>query len=239
MELRGYWHPFHQGLLEMAPEYLAAYLSYQNAPAKAARLEGKVIELIYIAVDASVGHLYVDGIARHIDGALQKGATREEVLEVIQLAMLTSHNSISMGVSILIDELASDGYAEAPLAPDSQAAKDAYIRAVGDWPTYGDRLLQLAPDFARAYLAYAEIPHRRGPLPPKIREFIGIALQAFPGAPQPKRLRDHIRRALDFDATPEEIVDVLALSSSIAIHTCTVAVPLLAKAGGKGGADLE
>lgn len=236
LELRGYWHPFHQGLLEMAPGYLAAYLGYQNAPAKAARLDEKVIELIYIAVDASVGHLYASGTARHIEMALEKGASSAEIVEVIQLAMLASRNSIDAGLSILIEELGVAGRkvprGSGSLTPENQAAKDAYIKAVGDWPSYGDVLLDLSPEFARAFLAYAEIPYRAGPLAPKIKEFIGIALHAFPGAPQPDRLRHHIRRALLHGATPEEIVDVLALSSAVAIHTCTLAIPLLSKAIG-------
>src|SRR5690606_31586517 len=75
LRLRGYWHKFHDGLMDMAPDYLAAYLAFQNAPAVSANIEPKVCEFIYIAADGAVSHLYASGAARHIEMALDKGAT--------------------------------------------------------------------------------------------------------------------------------------------------------------------
>ncbi|MHB2267136.1 carboxymuconolactone decarboxylase family protein [Aliihoeflea sp. PC F10.4] len=230
--LRGYWHPFHHGLLEMAPDYLRAYLDYQHAPMRSQHLEPKVCEFIYIAVDAAVSHLYEKGTERHIAMALEKGATPEEILEVIQLTVLSSHSTLDAGMSILAEELgrAGRGHELRPLTPAEEEIKQAYIARTGSWPESADHLFRFAPHFVRAFLAYGEIPYRDGPLPPKIKAFIGIALNASPVAPQLETLRRHIRRALDESASPEEICDVLQLASAIAIHSCTIAVPALMKA---------
>lgn len=102
---RGYWHPFHEGLLEHAPEYLQAYLEFQDAPAQSGFLDPKVREFLYIAADCAVSHLYTTGLARHIELAFDAGATPAEVLEVIQLTMLTSHAPHDMGLPLLESEL--------------------------------------------------------------------------------------------------------------------------------------
>src|SRR5205085_6289792 len=102
---QGYWHPFHEGLLQFSPEFLRAYLDFISAPWKSGHLEPKVREFIYIAVDGAVTHLYERGLRRHMEFALAAGATKEEVLQVVQLTCSTMHNTHELGMSILVDEL--------------------------------------------------------------------------------------------------------------------------------------
>jgi alkylhydroperoxidase/carboxymuconolactone decarboxylase family protein YurZ len=236
-EKRGYWHAFHQGLLDLSPAYLRAYLDFHQAPFLSGNLEPKVCEFIYIAADAAVNHLFTPGIGMHIDMALQKGATVREVLEVIQLTMLAAHSSHVAGLPILVEELVRAGYpleeVFRPLTADEQAAKGSYIATTGHWPEGADALFRFAPGFAAAFMAYGEIPYREGPLSRKLKEFICIAVYASPVAPQPGPLRQHIRRALEVGATPQEIADVLQLTSGIAIHTCVAAIPALMEAAKK------
>jgi alkylhydroperoxidase/carboxymuconolactone decarboxylase family protein YurZ len=228
---RGYWHPFHQGLLERSPAFLQAYLDFHHAPFESGHLDAKTCELIYIAVDAAVNHLYTGGLEMHVKMAMDKGATEAEILEVIQLTMLAAHSTHTTGIPILIDELSRAGKLDPrlarPLTAEQEAAKQAYVSTTGHWPDGADFLLRLAPGFARAFLAYGEIPYREGPLSPKMKEFVCIAVFASPVAPQPGPLRQHIRRALEVGATAEEIADILQLSSAIAIHTCVAAIPAL------------
>jgi alkylhydroperoxidase/carboxymuconolactone decarboxylase family protein YurZ len=230
LRLRGYWHPFHQGLLDLAPDYLEAYLAFQNAPAESGNLEPKICEFIYIAVDGAVSHLYASGAARHIEMALEKGATAEEVLEVIQLATLSAHLTHEAGMPALMEELRAIGREEQiVLSAEQEVRKRAFIRAVGYWPEGADAMFRYAPHFVDGYLRYAEIPYLRGPLPRKVKEFVRIAVCATPAGPEPAALRRHIGLALRHGATPEEISDVLQLSSAVAIHTCTTTVPRLAE----------
>ena len=51
------------------------------------------MELISIAFDASITHMYAPGTRRHIKGALKAGATPEEIMAVLQLC-------VSMGVQL-------------------------------------------------------------------------------------------------------------------------------------------
>jgi hypothetical protein len=56
------------------------------------------------------------GICRHIQNAIKLGATREEVLEVLELVTVLGIHACNMGVPILADELA---------APKAAASDDA------------------------------------------------------------------------------------------------------------------
>ena len=47
-------------------------------------LSPKLTELLSIAFDASVTHMYAPGTRRHIKAALKQGATIEEIMEVLQ-----------------------------------------------------------------------------------------------------------------------------------------------------------
>lgn len=231
LRLRGYWHRFHDGLLDLAPEYLAAYLAYQNAPMAAGNLEPKVCEFIYIAADAAVSHLYSTGAARHIEMAVSRGASEAEIIEVIQLTTLSSHMTMEAGMKALVSQLALAGNRVDPLlTADEQARKDDFIALAGYWPDGADALFRFAPHFIDAFLRYAEIPYRDGPLPRKVKEFIRIAVCATPAGPEPTGLARHIGLALRHGATPQEIADVLQLTSAISIHTCTTTVPPLVDA---------
>lgn len=232
---RGYWHPFHEGLLELDPDYLRAYLNFQDAPAQSGLLEPKVHEFIYIAVDGAVSHLYAPGLARHIEMALDKGATAGEVLEVIQLTMLTTLDSFDAGIGVLAEEMERRGIASAPQGIERQRA--AHIALTGGWPAFANTLAAVAPHLLEPVLGYEAAPYAGGHLTPKLREFIRIAIHASPVAPQREALQRDIPRALDAGASPAEIAEVLALASAIAVHTCTFAVPALHKAAQRGASD--
>jgi len=231
---RGYWHAFHEGLLALSPSYLQAYLDFHNPPFLAGHLDRKMCEFIYIAADAAVSHLFTPGVEMHIEAALRLGATALEIMEVIQLATLAAHSSHTVGMPILVEEMARAGVtspaATRELTEEEHAAKADFIDTVGHWPEGGDAIFRFAPRFARGFLAYAQIPFREGPLSKKDKELILIGVFASPVAPQPDTLRTHIRLALQHGASPEEIADVLQLTSAIAIHTCVAAIPALTAA---------
>lgn len=225
---RGYWAPFHDGLLEMRPAFLAAYLAFQDGPARSGRLEPKVREFMYIAIDGAVSHLYERGLRRHVADALRLGATKEEVLQVIMLATAAQGQIPNeIGHAILMEE---SGEGLPPLTAAEQQRKEAHMRRTGVWPQAADAILKLAPEFAEGFLGYGEVSWEAGPLPAKIKAFVGLAVCASPSLLHEAGMRRYIRLALDHGATREEISEVLQLASAIAIHTCTYAVPALADA---------
>ena len=83
---RGYWNSFWDGLLRLDPEFFAAYTAFSAYPWEHGTLSPKVRELIYTAFDVSATHMFEPGLRQHIRNALAHGATREELMEVFELA---------------------------------------------------------------------------------------------------------------------------------------------------------
>ena len=65
----------------------------------------KLAELLSIAVDASITHMYVPGTRRHIQSALKLGATMEEIMEVFKICVPQGMQASNLGVPILAEEL--------------------------------------------------------------------------------------------------------------------------------------
>jgi alkylhydroperoxidase/carboxymuconolactone decarboxylase family protein YurZ len=68
-------------------------------------LEPKVRELIYVAIDAATTHLHAAGTRIHIRNALALGATKEEILEVLELITVLGIHSLTLGLPVLLDEV--------------------------------------------------------------------------------------------------------------------------------------
>lgn len=101
----GDWNPLWDTFSQWDPEFLEAYLRLRNVPFKRGPLEPKVKELILIAINAATTHLYAPGVRRHIQNALNHGATREEILEAIELTTVLGIHSSNLAVPILAEEL--------------------------------------------------------------------------------------------------------------------------------------
>jgi len=65
----------------------------------------KLVELLSIAFDASITHMYSPGTRRHIKGALNAGATVEEVMEVLKVCVAFGMESCKLGSEVLAEEL--------------------------------------------------------------------------------------------------------------------------------------
>ena len=83
---RGYWNTFWDGVLRLDAEFFAAYTAFSSWSWETGVLEPKIKELIYTAFDASATHMFEPGLRQHIRNALALGATKEEIMEVFELA---------------------------------------------------------------------------------------------------------------------------------------------------------
>ena len=113
--------------------------------------------------------------------------------------------------------------------------------ASGDWNPLWDTMRRWDPQFIEAYLAFRSVPHRRGPLPPKVKEFILIAINAATTHMYGPGVRRHVQNALRLGATRRELLEVIQLVTIMGIHSINLAVPILAeelerKSGGKPAA---
>jgi alkylhydroperoxidase/carboxymuconolactone decarboxylase family protein YurZ len=106
-EERGYWSHIWEGLLQLDPEFFESYLNFSAVPWRKGVLEPKVRELIYTAIDASTTHLYEPGLRVHIRNALSYGATKEEIMEVLELTSVLGIHTCTLGVPVLMEELAA------------------------------------------------------------------------------------------------------------------------------------
>jgi Carboxymuconolactone decarboxylase family len=78
------WSPTWETILRLDPTYFADYLRLRLVPLERQHLDPKIQELLLLAIDASVTHLFRPGIRAHIAAALEVGATPAEVLEVLE-----------------------------------------------------------------------------------------------------------------------------------------------------------
>ena len=104
----GDWNPFWTTLEELDPDYLEAFLQFRSVPQNGP-LDQKTKELVFIAINVATTHLWPSGARRHMANALEAGATKEEILEVIQLTSIMGIHSMTMGVPILLEEAEKAG----------------------------------------------------------------------------------------------------------------------------------
>ncbi|MBX9812728.1 MAG: carboxymuconolactone decarboxylase family protein [Burkholderiales bacterium] len=102
-------------------------------------------------------------------------------------------------------------------------------RKSDDWNPLWDTLRDWDPDFVEAYLNFRSSPRRRGPLTPKVRELIMIAINASTTHLYAPGLRRHIQNALREGATRAEVLEAIQLTTVLGIHACNLGVPILAE----------
>jgi alkylhydroperoxidase/carboxymuconolactone decarboxylase family protein YurZ len=228
IEARGYWNPFWDELLDLDPEFFAAYTEFSAVPWKHGPLDPKIKEFVYIAVDAAATHLYVPGIRQHIKQALALGATADEIMEVLELTATLGIHACNIGVPILVDELEAVGRpVSRELSSRQEEIKAEFAEKRGYWNPFWDEMLWLDPEFFAAYTQFSSVPWVSGTLEPKVKELIYTAFDVSATHLYVSGLRQHIRNALDYGATREEVLEVIELASVIGIHSCTVGVPIL------------
>jgi alkylhydroperoxidase/carboxymuconolactone decarboxylase family protein YurZ len=228
IEARGFWTPLWDGILDLDPDFFEAYLQFSSVPWRSGPLDAKVKELVYIAMDAAATHLFVPGIRQHMRNAIELGVTREEIMEVLELTSTLGIHACNIGVPILVEELEQAGRPLPRELSDRQRELQAdFTEKRGYWHPFWDDVLALDPDFFEAYTQFSSVPWTSGVLEPKVKELIYTAFDVAATHLYEAGLRQHIRNALDYGATREEIMEVIELVSVIGIHSCAVGVPIL------------
>ncbi len=241
LEKRGYWSPFWEDLLRLDADFFKTYLDFSSVPWESGPLEPKVKELIYIACDAAATHLYEPGIRQHVRRALELGATAAEIMEVIELTSTLGIHAANIGVPILVEELEAAGQpVNRELDARQEEIKADFEDKRGYWNPFWDEILWLDPEFFDTYTKFSSVPWVSGVLEPKVKEFIYTAFDVACTHLYVKGLRAHIRNAIGYGATREEIMEVIELASVIGIHAATVGVPILVEelaTAGDGGSS--
>lgn len=231
-KVRGSWGPSWESILRLDAGFLESYLEFSAVPWRKNHLEDKVKEFIYIAADAAATHLYVPGIQQHLQKALEFGAIREELMEVLELTSTLGIHACNLGVPLLLEVLEEEGLRQGPVPLDErrEKLKADFVNNRGYWHDTWEGLLELDPELFEAYLDFSSVPWRTGVLEPKIKELIYCAFDASATHLYLPGLKLHMRNAIRYGATAEEIMEVLEIVSVVGIHGVAVAAPMLEKA---------
>ena len=238
--VRGTWGEAWESILRLDPEFLDAYTEFSGVPWGKDHLEPKVKEFIYIAADAAATHMYGPGVRQHLRKAIEFGATEAELVEVLELTSTLGIHACNIGVPILIEVLEQRGEGTLPpLDDERERLKAEFTEKRGYWHEFWDGLLRLDPELFAGYLRLSAHPWEHGVLEPKLKEFVYIAFDAAATHLYQPGLKLHIENALGYGATPGELMEVLAIVSTIGIHAMTLAAPMVVEelAAGAGAAQ--
>ncbi|MBT1003933.1 carboxymuconolactone decarboxylase family protein [Paenarthrobacter sp. DKR-5] len=228
---RGAWGPTWESIASLDPDFLDAYRELSMTPIRKGHLSPKVQEFIFLAVDANSTHLFVQGVEPHLKKALEYGATREELMEVLELISTLGIHAMNIGVPILVDVMEELGMRDEPAALTGYQLrlKEQFTTERGYWHSFWDEMLELDPEMFDAYLQFSSVPWRTGVLEPKVKELIYIAFDTAATHLYEQGLRLHIKNALGYGAKPQEILEVMEIASTIGIHGAMVSAPILDK----------
>jgi alkylhydroperoxidase/carboxymuconolactone decarboxylase family protein YurZ len=88
-----------------------------TSPWRTGVLSAKFVELVSLAINVACTNLNAEGTRRHIRGALDAGATRDEILFLYKMASIMSIHACSLGAPILLEEAKAAGVTTKPGSP--------------------------------------------------------------------------------------------------------------------------
>lgn len=106
MRAAGQWNTAWDPFAQLDPGWTEQFIATGAGIYDYKLLSAKEVELLSVALDASYTHMYEPGTRRHIRGALQAGATVQEIMEILKLCVAHGVRACNLGVPILAEELA-------------------------------------------------------------------------------------------------------------------------------------
>lgn len=215
-------------LREWDPAWAEQCLKMSTNPWTSGILPGKTVELVALAWCSACTNLNADGTRRHIRGALEAGATREEILMILKMASLLSIHTCSLAAPILLEEAKAAGVqpTRKKVGPTPVCDK---MKAVGQWNTAWDPFFELDPEWTEQFIAAGAPVYVGGVLSPKDAELLSIAFDASITHMYAPGTRRHIKAALKHGATMEEIMEVLKICVGLGVQAANLGVPILAE----------
>jgi alkylhydroperoxidase/carboxymuconolactone decarboxylase family protein YurZ len=107
MRAIGQWNQAWDPFCELDPSWTDQIVAAGTGFYASGVLTPKFVELISIAFDAAITHMYAPGTRRHIKAALKLGASVDEIMTVLKLCVSQGANALDFGVPILAEELAA------------------------------------------------------------------------------------------------------------------------------------
>jgi alkylhydroperoxidase/carboxymuconolactone decarboxylase family protein YurZ len=230
----GHWTDSWLAVLQLDPQYFAAYAKLRSVPMSRRTLPLKIQELILLARDAACTTMYLPGVKVHTEAALAAGASKAEVMEVLELTSVLGIHAMNVGVPLLVEVLEEEGIqtpVEPPaLTPQQTELKETFQFKRGYWHATWEAVLRLDPEFFEAYTEYSSVPfepERSQVLELKTKELVYVAIDAATTHLYTPGLKLHIRNAVKYGATAAEVMEVLELCSLMGVQTALVGAPIL------------
>jgi len=160
-------------------------------------------------------------------------------------------------VPLLAEVLEEEGISKPPaegsvgLDVRREHLKADFTAKRGYWHSTWEQVLALDPSYFEAYTAFSAHPfrqrhahehsageHGKQPtgLEPKVKEFVYCAIDCATTHLYKEGLKLHIRNAIKYGATAEEVMEVFELSSLMGVHTMMAGSDILAEELSKGKA---
>jgi alkylhydroperoxidase/carboxymuconolactone decarboxylase family protein YurZ len=203
-----------------------------NYPYEVARLDPKVQALIVVALSATVTQLDASEIQRAVERAVEIGATRDEILCVLQLTSVIGLHSCSVGIPILAEcarAAGLEGWVE-PYTPQQQAIVRKF-ESGGPRPRpvdpMFDAILRADPAYFERFSAFLDAPWQSDALTAGVKELVYIAIDVACTHLYADGIRRHVTAALSHGTTPAEILEVIQLASATGMRTVARSLPIL------------
>jgi alkylhydroperoxidase/carboxymuconolactone decarboxylase family protein YurZ len=103
MQAMGQWNAAWDPFLSLDPEWTDAFMATGIGIYASGIFTPKETELLSIAFDASISHMYAPGVRRHIRGALAAGASVAEIMEVLKICVARGVEACNLGLPILAE----------------------------------------------------------------------------------------------------------------------------------------
>jgi len=199
----GWW----ANLYEISPETLRRVHDYLSIAENEGNISERMRHLLWVVVDSLVTHLYPRGAGVHARIAIELGASREDIIEALEIAAYVSSIGYEVGLPMIMQAAQEMGVPGVPVL-DKDATREP-------WEQYAQAVSPRALD-ALTHLAHMR-PAGRG-LDAKTRELLYLAGYSSPAVANAVAIKRHAKRALAAGATTDELVQVLRLANCIGLH---------------------
>ncbi|MFO1144794.1 MAG: carboxymuconolactone decarboxylase family protein [Amaricoccus sp.] len=108
MKAMGQWNAAWDPFYALDPEWTEAFMATGIGIYASGVFTPKEIELLSIAFDASITHMYAPGTRRHIHNALAAGASVTEIMEVLKICVSRGVETCNLGLPILAEVAAAE-----------------------------------------------------------------------------------------------------------------------------------
>lgn len=225
--------PLYDVLAEMDPNAAETYILLSQASKKDGQLTAKERALINIAIAASVCDLKESHTRHWIAAALKHGASKEEIQEVLELTSVLGIHGLIPGVQIMVEKAGGLAAFKAAASPERRRAAEeaaalfSKLRGIAVSPVW-EANCYACPDLVTAYARYSSVPWQTNALPPKVKEFVYIAIDLSPSHLEISGAAAHINTVQQkYGASDEEIYEVFKLIALVGYQTQILALPIL------------